>query len=347
MKQLLLLFLTTFFVFAAEITDNDTQTDLANTSQTSTKPTEPNTAEDKKLVEVKKPEAITKKEESQASLEEKLKEKSKHEKQVVVHSAKRRFELEKQVWNNDFGLLPHHTNYALPYMYDAQDQKGRDQEEFKLQVSIKKLLASKPFGWNMNLYFGFTHKAWWQIYDSGNSRPFRENNYAPELFADIPIESKKVFGMDFKGYRISGIHESNGGNTEKSRSWNRIYWQGMFEKGAFKFSPKVWYRIPESQKTHANDPEGDDNPDIYKYYGYAEFNFLYFFENDHSVHVMLRNNLQEYNNNKGALEVNWSFPLDKKMYFYVQYFNGYGESLIDYNQDVNKIGFGLMITRWM
>jgi phospholipase A1 len=66
----------------------------------------------------------------------------------------------------------------------------------------------------------------------------------------------------------------------------------------------------------------------------------------HLVKVKVRNNLKS-SHNRGAFQLDWSFPVPllNKTYFYLQYFTGYGESLIDYNRNVNKFGVGVMFSR--
>jgi phospholipase A1 len=66
---------------------------------------------------------------------------------------------------------------------------------------------------------------------------------------------------------------------------------------------------------------------------------------------MLRNSFE--GNNHGAVQVDFSLPLSKiweplgrKFAFYVQYFDGYGECLLDYNDYANRIGAGFMIVDW-
>jgi phospholipase A1 len=94
----------------------------------------------------------------------------------------------------------------------------------------------------------------------------------------------------------------------------------------------------------------DDNPDITRYTGYGElWGTLYWKE--HRFAVMLRNNLRS--DNVGAVQLEWSMPLHainehlaRKFSLYVQYFNGYGEGLLDYNKSNNRISAGLMLADW-
>lgn len=94
--------------------------------------------------------------------------------------------------------------------------------------------------------------------------------------------------------------------------------------------------------------EGDDNPDISDYLGYGEISGA-FKVNCNTLSFMLRNNL-DFHDNKGALKLGWAFKIpgieSDNLKGYVQYFTGYGESLIDYNAAVNRIGIGIMLADW-
>ena len=68
----------------------------------------------------------------------------------------------------------------------------------------------------------------------------------------------------------------------------------------------------------------------------------------HVFSMMLRNWL-ESGFDYGAAELSWSFPVFDYPFLkgYLQYFYGYGESLIDYNHKVNRIGLGISVTDWL
>lgn len=247
-------------------------------------------------------------------------------------------------------LTAYKQNYILPYTYvDEQnpiyvtsgDRELTDHEEAKFQISFKFPFNKNPlFVDGDALHFGFTLKSFWQVYNDELSAPFRETNYAPELFYTMPLpidtaDTALRFGFE---------HESNGRTQLLSRSWNRIYTQFFYARDDYLISLRPWYRLPEDEKDSPGDASGDDNPDIEKYMGYFELSGAVKYSHFEFT-TLIRNNLRS--ENYGAIELGMSFPLWGRLRGYAQYFNGYGESLIDYNHRVERIGVGFLLTDLM
>lgn len=248
-----------------------------------------------------------------------------------------------------FTLMSHTANYILMAAHNFQGWsseeyiKASDREdlgfkdtEVQFQISIKTPLAINLFDKNLDLFAAYTVRSFWQLYNSEISSPFRESNHEPELWLQHRT------GFEFLGFKNSAnllgfTHQSNGQAANLSRSWNRIFAAFSFEKGNLAFALKPWIRIEEEE-------DNDDNPDITDYYGHGEFRLGYKYE-DHVFSFMTRNNL-ESNFSRGAVEFGWSFPLMDYKYLkgYIQYFSGYGESMIDYDNYVNRIGIGVAVT---
>jgi phospholipase A1 len=91
--------------------------------------------------------------------------------------------------------------------------------------------------------------------------------------------------------------------------------------------------------------KNDDNPGMERYLGYGDILFLRSGRNM-SFSVLLRNNLRA-GDNKGALQVDWRFPLHRNLKGYVQYFTGYSEMLIGYNRSSTRVGLGMALTDWI
>lgn len=265
-----------------------------------------------------------------------------------------RVERERMVEETRSVLIPHRRNYLLPVTYsrdpnnepfrdafgDLLEGEDLDSFEAKFQISIKFSLANGLFLDQDEILFGFTTESYWQLYNKDVSAPFRETVYEPEIFWVAPLEWQP-FGTDATLLALGFSHESNGRGGQLSRSWNRLYANFIFEKEDFVFSLKPWWRIPEDEKSDPMDPSGDDNPDIEDYLGHFEFTTLYQ-NNDNEFGLMLRNNLGSPN--RGAIQLDWTFPLWRGVRGYAQYFNGYGESLIDYNARIERFGIGILLT---
>lgn len=232
---------------------------------------------------------------------------------------------------NILRIKTHDTNYFLPFAYTfhgrPNDPKYK-QAETKFQFSVKKVLFENMLFLGESWNFGYTQTAWWQMY--AESAPFRELNYAPELFVSFPFSG---FGW-LKSMSVGFMHQSNGKDGADSRSWNRVYANAVFHHKRFVFLPRLWYIVPESSL--------DENKDIRKYLGNFDAKIAYL-GRDTFAYILLRNNLN-FKHNKGAVEINAGFDLfDNGVFWFVQYFNGYGESLIDYQRYINKLGIGFVV----
>ena len=256
----------------------------------------------------------------------------------------RRIEAERRTRLQPFVLTPHKPNYVLPVTYNETPNNAPfdpvtdgelDNYEIKFQISVKFPIVDDQFGKQGSLQFAYTNLSFWQAYNRDSSSPFRETVHEPELF--LVLENN----WEFSGFKnrliVLGInHQSNGQSDTSSRSWNRIYADFIFERGKYYLSFKPWIRVGELDE--------DDNPDIETYMGHGEFRAMYA-GSKHKLSVMLRNNF--HSPNYGAIEIDWSFPMSRRAKWFVQYFNGYGESLIDYNAPVNRLGIGIALTDWL
>jgi len=252
---------------------------------------------------------------------------------------------------NPYVLTAHKHNFILPVSYstgineeiyranDVPLREGLQPAEVIFQISLKSQLNEKDlFLKDDSLSLGITLEAWWQLYSSDLSSPFRETNYQPEIFYMVPLlwgpfggNTAVVLGLE---------HQSNGQVQGLSRSWNRLYTTLIYERGPLVAYVRPWYRIPEEEKETPDDPEGDDNPDILDFMGHGEMSVSW---RDHKNEyaVRLRGNTST---GKGAVTLNWTFPFFAKFRGFVQFFSGYGDSLIDYDHYQQRLGVGVALT---
>ncbi|MFP4463456.1 MAG: phospholipase A [Guyparkeria sp.] len=270
-----------------------------------------------------------------------------HESEPVA--LERRLESEQSGERNPFVMRSYQPNYIMPATYTPTDL-SRDVYDFepqhaetKFQLSFQFDWFEDPFGPDTALYFGYTQLSLWQTYNTkllgeedDASSPFRETNYEPEVGLTIDTDFS-LAGLTFKRNRLSLIHTSNGQGGERSRSWNRLAASTSFGRGNFAGRLRAWYRLPEADE--------DENPDITDHMGHGDLLLAYKWK-EQTIAATLRNNL-DFADNKGAIQIDYSFPLSKRVKGYVQYFNGYGESLIDYNRSVSRIGLGIALTDWL
>ena len=198
-----------------------------------------------------------------------------------------------------------------------------------------------------SLWIGYTQQSYWQLFNRDLSRPFRVTDHEPEAIYIYPHQIALPGGWS---YRLSGlgvVHQSNGQGLPLSRSWNRVYLMGAAEKvlsrdSGLTLQGRIWNRLHE--------PSGDDdNPGIENYVGRAELSGNWQISKTNSVGVTLRHSLRS--NARGSARFDWTVaptasPNYTGLRYHLQYFTGYGDSLLDYNRKRHVLSLGLSLVDW-
>lgn len=266
---------------------------------------------------------------------------------LAEHYLDQSWELSPQNNKPVFSFRAHHLNYLLPLRYTSNTNPNPQSpthvntlpqptqaQEVRFQLSFKTKLKNDILGSYVNLWFGFTQQSNWQLYNTSQSAPFRETNYQPELILSIPT-SWSLGDTHIPLLNLVLNHQSNGQSGPFSRSWNRVYIETALSHHNFFADLRVWARLPES----ANN---DDNPDILQYMGHGELG-LTWFQGDGELSIHSR---YSFSGHKGAVRANWSFPIHGHLKAYAEFFNGYGETLIDYNHYQSVASIGFLLSTW-
>lgn len=241
-------------------------------------------------------------------------------------------------------LEPHKSIYISHswLLNDEGAEQGYRNDELLIQFSFKKNLFYE-------FYFGYTQKSFWQLYDHGNSRSFREHSYNPEFFYDL----EEFWQFDLVRLGI-WEHESNGDKerfnenyepVNYSRTWNRSYLMALesFFEDFLELSVKLW-----TVNDREDDEYGsfyDDNPDIQQYLGSGEV-YVNFKAGPAKVNVLIRKGWKSGTETigfEGFLPFTYLKIPVEGVDLYLQYFNGYGESLIDYDRRVKRFSIGFSV----
>lgn len=263
-----------------------------------------------------------------------------------------RWELARDSKFGVFNLRAYKPIYALPIFVGGRtnpfpqspnpnnnvtDWHALQQTESKFQLSFKTKIAENLFGDNGDLWGAYTQTSRWQLFNSKESRPFRETNYEPELML-VFRNRYHLAGWSGRMAAIGINHQSNGQGDPQSRSWNRIVGVVGLDRENWALVLRPWWRIPEGTRE-------DNNPDISDYIGRADA-LLVWRKGEHEVSTIARHSLRGGARSHGSLQLDWGFPLDGPLRGHVQIFTGYGESLIDYNHASTYIGIGISLTEW-
>ncbi|MDL0432351.1 phospholipase A [Marinobacter sp. TBZ242] len=269
---------------------------------------------------------------------------------VMSALVNRYVEAEKAIFSFSGSFVGHRPMYILPVSYMRNANRtpssprlgptrydyGIDNQEAKYQISFKVPLLTGWLDDRTTLWFGYTQRSFWQVYNKDDSAPFRETNFEPEIFLRYAMDHDIGPGT-LNGVTLGLNHQSNGQSEPRSRSWNRIMASVAYSYDRWLFMVQPWYRLPDSE---------DDNEDIERYLGHADYRAIYKWSENRTLSLTLQNNLRT-EDNRTSVELGYSFPMGDTIKGYIQYYNGYGESLIDYNQRIERIGIGIMLNDWL
>jgi phospholipase A1 len=235
------------------------------------------------------------------------------------------------------------NNIASSPTQPATDDRQLENKDLQFQISLKTqvmhdvpLLRDLPWVTSSRLWLAYTQKSYWQIYNTDESRPFRESNFAPEAILSLGLDdSLNRFWP--RMVNLGAIHESNGRSNPISRSWNRVYLESAWQiRDAYTLTLRPWYRIP--------DGASDDNPDISKFLGYGDLTLRWDdFEKRKAITLLMRNNLRSDNKGYAKLSMYYEPFKRENLKLYMSLSSGYGESLVDYNHSQTVFGIGFAV----
>jgi phospholipase A1 len=172
------------------------------------------------------------------------------------------------------------------------------------------------------------------LFNDDFSAPFRETNYEPELFIR-KLAKRDVGSVGILGWDLGINHQSNGRSEPISRSWNRVMGRAALQlNDDLSLLARAWWRVPE-------DDEEDNNPGMYRYYGYGDVRAIWA-PNGNTFTAMLRPGTEEF-----SYEVTWSYPISRVFRVYALYYNGYGESMIDYDYKNERFAIGIALNDYV
>ncbi len=202
--------------------------------------------------------------------------------------------------------------------------------DVKFQVSISQRLTKSVLPWHSYLFLMYSQKCMWNVFE--NSMPMRDLNFNPGIgISKLLISKNRLVGK----LTLLIEHESNGRDRLASRSWNKISFCGnIYLDPNLMVHGKFWIPIVD----------GGNNRDILRYSGIYQTGIQALSTNRRWVLSATFVKRKGWNLNANSI-VELGFRIRKKdnQFLFVQYYNGYGENLLDYNKYHSRLRIGLLI----
>lgn len=233
----------------------------------------------------------------------------------------------------DFDSQPYFGLYKDNYFtfgVPVNHTPTRENSNVKFQISISQRLTRSNLPWNTYLFLFYTQKVFWNVLE--NSMPMTDLNFNPGIGLVKPLFVKDRF---IGKLSLLAEHESNGKDGVKSRSWNKLsLGASIMIDPTFIVHGKAWIPIVD----------GGENRDILDYSGIYQVGTQMYTPNRRfgaSVTLVKRRGWKlNYNT---IIELNYRLFKNENQYLFAQYYNGYGEGLLEYKRFHNMLRVGIVI----
>ncbi|MDE6714903.1 MAG: phospholipase A [Muribaculaceae bacterium] len=233
----------------------------------------------------------------------------------------------------EFDNGPYFTLYKDNYFIAGTTLGGKPtstNSDVKFQISIAQRITKSVLPFNSYLFLMYTQKCFWNVFEE--SLPMRDLNFNPGIgITKLLIAKGRLVGKA----TILAEHESNGRDGLASRSWNRIsFCASIFVDPNIMIHGKTWIPIID----------GENNRDILDYCGIYQTGVSVMSQNRRFQASVILTKRRGWNLNFNTV-VELSYRIFKKdnQSLFLQYYNGYGENLLDYNRFHSRLRVGIVI----
>ena len=226
------------------------------------------------------------------------------------------------------------------FIAGAESPNARFQISLRYQLLNREGALAQKAPWLNGVSFAYTQTSLWDL--AAPSTPFFDTSYKPELLYLWKDVDRGSWGENVDlDLQWGAMHESNGKGGVDSRSLNIVYFRPSVSLGKedgfqVRLSPRVWFYTGGL----------DDNPDLKDYRGYVDLKTTFGWQRGFQLAATGRVGDDA---EKASLQLDLTYPMMSlfsrsfSLYLHAQYFTGYGESLLLYNEkgDSFRVGFGL------
>lgn len=227
-----------------------------------------------------------------------------------------------------FGLYK--DNYFIFGTAVGNERPSRTNSNIKFQISIAQRLTRSTLPWNTYLFLFYSQKCFWNVLEK--SMPMTDLNFNPGIGLTKPLFVKDRF---LGKLTLLAEHESNGRDGAASRSWNKVSLAAsVIIDPQITVHGKVWLPIID----------GQNNKDILDYCGIYQIGTSFSSPNQRfGASVILVKRRGWKLNYNVIVELNFRVFKKENQYFFIQYYNGYGEGLLAYKQFHSELRAGIVI----